>query len=651
MSKEFYSGYGWIGKILRVNLTNGTVWVENTSRYAKKFIGGIGIACAIYWREVHPEISPFDPENRIIFATGPLTGTLSPGSARTTVTTKSPQSYPEQIVHSNFGGDWGPELKYAGFDAVVIEGRSEKPVYLWIHDGEAELLDATKLWGLDTFETQAQIWIAHGDNEIKILTIGPAGERMVRYACIMHETGHSAGQGGTGAVMGSKNLKAIAVRGTGRINVAEPKNLLSVVRYIDKLHENSVMGATPKQPLIIESIREGVSIATGDLADLSKKYKIRPAGCTSCPIHCYTFLNVPKYGRGEMSCVQFFYGWLQMGYGKVDETFFLAKQLTDKLGINNYELTQLIPYLLVLYNRGELTEEETGIPFSKYPGSEFIEKLCEKIVYRDGIGDKLAEGTWRFAEHLGKLDEYLNMDDELVWWYGPAFSYISYGAGGHGYCTHYDPRDYIVEGLLWIDYTRDPSDVMHDYVGLVEWSGLEYEEQRPIAKMAWGSELAVHPLGEPGYNEHEAKAAIIIQHTAALKNSLTLCDWLFPMITSVVEERGYAGDITVPAELFTAVTGVEATIEELMKVGERIWNLQRAIMVREGRTRGGDTLPERFFNCYQGLTGSPPIDRERWESLKDIYYSLRGWDVKTGIPTKTKLKELGLDEVAETIGV
>jgi len=635
------------GTIFRVNLSSGEFKKEKVDPYdLYRFIGGEGLAAKIYFDEVSPEIKPFDPENRLIFATGPLTGALVPGGARTSVVGKGPYPYPEGFTTSNFGGEWGPQLRYAGCDILIIQGKASEPVYLWIKDGAVEIKSAKKVWGLKTFEAQDKIREEIDDKDAQIITIGPAGERLVRYACILHRSGHAAGQGGFGAVMGSKNLKAIAVRGTKGVAIARPKDLINLYEYLSNIL--TVQQITTDASPLYKAFRCVNAPVLEDLIPFIEKYKVRNTGCLSCARHCYVFLNVPGIGGGEMSCVQFFYAWLQLGVMQnVDENMFLAKQLADQYGLNDYELLQLIPYLLILHERNVISDEKSGIPVSKFPAGEFIETLLKKIANREDIGDVLAEGTWRFAESLGLLKEYLSMegiDEKLALKFGPIAGWMGYGSGGRGYCAHYCPRDYIVHGLLWAMSNRDPISSCHEYVGLVEYSGLDYDKCQQFADIAWNSNGAVHPRGMPSYSKDEAKAAIICQNRSILKNMLTLCDWLYPII-STPHKNDYVGDPNVHSKIFTAVTGKETTEEELLKAAEKSFNVERAILVVEGRRREADTLPEYIFKYPHYWTGSPPLDKDKWEHLKDIYYELRGWDVKNGIPTKEKLEELDLKDI------
>ncbi len=641
------------GRVLEIDLSTETIKIyELTKEDVIKFIGGEGVAAKIYWDVMssNPNIDPFDENNVLIFATGPLTGTGVPGAGRTIVAGKSPQSYPERFTTSSFGGEWGAELRYAGYDILVIRGIAKNPVYIWIKDEDIEIRSAAHLWGKNTFAVREIITSEVNDEEAKIIAIGPAGEKKVRYASIIHRSGHAAGQGGFGAVMGSKNLKAIAVRGLRRIiRVYDPNNLLSLIEKVKKIA--TLLGITTEMSPIYEGYKKlGTAPVVSELIPFVEKYKVRNTGCHACPKGCHVFLDVPGLGGGEMTCVQFFYCWLQLGtIGKVDETCFLAKQLADMYGINVYELLQLIPYVLVLYEKGILSED-LGIPFSKFPNREFIESLISKIVERSGIGNLLAEGTWRLAEKLGRLKEYLDMDgieESLANKFGPIAGSVGYGAGGHGYCAHYDPRDYIVSGILWATSHRDPWSYSHEYVAVVEWSGLDYEYQQRIAEIAWGSKYAIHPKGSPKYDEYEVKAAIIIQNRSVVKNSLPLCDWIYPILSTPHTEN-YIGDVEIMSKLFTAVTGIKITEQDLLKIGERIFNLERAILVIEGRRNTDDTLPEYLFKYPQRWTGSPPLDKEKFKKVMSTYYEMRGW-TSEGIPKEEKLNELGLEDVAKIL--
>jgi len=650
--------YGWSGKVLRVNLTDRSIISEPTfEKYGEKYIGGVGMGYKVMWDEVSPDVLPFDPENKMVFAASPLTGTEAPTSARALVVSKSPQVYPQPLsTHSAFGGPWSPELKFAGYDAIIIEGKADSPVYIWIHDEEVEIREAAWLWGLDSFVTQQEIKKELGDLQIKVICIGPAGENLVRFACILHETGHAAGQGGFGAVMGSKNLKAIAVRGKGGVKVARPEEFMQVCAQANSLLTMTggnpksmswVKGIDPRLTSLHEHHRRYSMIEM--LAPELAEYAKGRVGC--CPNKCYDYIDIPARASGMMMCIQYFYTIV----GCDGEVAFLAKDMADKYAINAFELYFMIPWLRALHSEGIISEKDSGIPFSAFPKEEFISTLLRKIVYREGFGDILAEGIARAAEHLGVL-QHLLKKEFIEFCVLPPERVIAFNSyGGHGFCGHYDARNYIVDGLLWAMHSRDPHNDQHDYINLMFWSGLDYEEQKEIAKVIFGSEKAIHPIGKPKYDEHEARAAIIVQNRSFVKDSLTLCDWAWPMLISPFVERTppYIGDTSLESRLFSTATGIELSEGELLRVGERNYNLARAVMAKES---GGkelsiihDNLPDHIFENPNPATLSPPVDRNKFEDLKKKYYNLRGWDEKTGLPTKKKLRELDLGDVVSVI--
>lgn len=637
--------YGWVGKVLRVDLTNRTVKSEDTiPKYAPQFTGGVGICAKVAWDEIPVGTGPFDPENRLILAPGVLTGTIAPSSGRTEIGGISPHIYPKPAYTvSGIGGYWGNELKQAGYDAVVVQGIADSPVYVTIRNEQAEMRDAGKLWGQDAYETQKKIESEFGDS-LKSFVIGPAGERLVRFASVISGTGNAAGQGGFGAVMGSKKLKAIAVSGSKGVKVARPDDLLEQAKHVRELA--TLLLATPKSILWADQsidpsdinktalrYRSNAPSVPGAMR-FTEKYKGKPVGCMGCPINCYLYFNVPEIGSGRVSCMQ----WAFAVYRRrVDEVVWESKTLQDKLGLNAFEIYMMIPWLLQMKTSGLISEKETKIPIEAYPEREFIVPLLNKISRREDFGDVLAEGTCRAAERVGQSSLKWLLED-------PKSNY-----GGYGMGIHNDPRTWIVTGLQWATHSRDPFNDQHDYLDLVLWSGLSFEEQQLIAEKVYGSRDAVHKQGESKYDVHEARATVLVQDRRCVKCSLGLCDWVYPMIVSPQNkgEPAYMGDTSVESRMFSAVTGIDMDEQSMNQAGERIWNLERAIMIREGRTREDDTLPPHFF--LHKLGRNDPVDKSRFESLKDSYYGLRGWDAATGKPTREKLEQLDLKEVADEI--
>jgi aldehyde:ferredoxin oxidoreductase len=635
--------YGWVGKILRVNLTDRTVNAEDTiPKYAPDFLGGLGFCAKVAWDEIPAGTDPFSPENKLIIAPGVLTGTASPSSGRVALGGIAPGIYPKPTyTNSNIGGNWGAELKQAGYDGLILQGIADSPVYLAIHNGEAEVKDATELWGKDTYETQTSLQAELGDSRVKTLTIGPAGEKLARAACIMSGTGWAAGYGGFAAVMGSKKLKAISVLGSNRVNVARPKELLDFGERVRKFA--TMLSATPKSLLWADK--------TVDPADINKsalrykgnapsvpgamrfvqKYGGKSVGCTGCPISCYVYIDVPGIGGARVHCMQWHYA---VPRRRTDETVWESVMIQNKLGINAFEIYMMIPWLVAMNAQGLISESDTGIPFSAYPEREFIVTLLNKVGSREGFGDTLAEGVCRAAERIGEPALKWLLED-------PKSSY-----GGYGMCIHDDGREWIVAGLQWATHSRDPFTEQHDYYDLVQWSGLSFEEQRAVSEKAYGSPDAVHKPGEQKYDVNEARATVLVQDRRSVKLSLGLCDWVYPLTLS--PQPPYLGDTSMESKLFSAVTGIDTDEKSMSLAGERIWNLERAIMIREGRTRNDDTLPPHFF--LNKLGKLDPIDKAKFEQLKDQYYNLRGWD-SSGKPTRQKLEQLGLKDVADALGV
>ena len=595
--------YGWVGKILKVDLTHGRIETEDTMPIAEKFIGGRGIAAWISWREIPPHIDAFDPKNRLIFMTGPLTGTLAPASGRLEICGKSPQAYPRtHYTRSSMGGHWGPELKYAGFDGIIIHGRSSSPVYIRIEDDEVEIRDAERLWGLDTFETQKRLIEQHGKGT-QVCCIGPAGENLVRIATIQSGIENAAGQGGFGAVMGSKNLKAIAVKGSGEVRIAFPEKLLELWNHVKDLR--------PPQP------------------DAPSNHK-------ACSMACATRCSMRVYRRstGEVLAAHCCSPGVHL---KPQDEGFKVELLCDKYGLNRWEIAWMGfregSWFRKAMAAKEFSEEDFGMPIN-LDDPKFWFELLRKITYREGIGDALAEGMPRAAEILGKMMEHV--------------PHVA-----HGYAAHWDGHLYgrpkyphwLVSALMWATDTRDP--IVHGYAQEISrWYGygsgkLSIQEIEEISEKVYGSKLAV--ALDSGY-QYKAQPAIWHQHRDVIKDSLPVCDQMgFPLIYS---EKGY-GDTSVEARLFSAVTGIQKSEEELNKFGEMVINLERAIMVREGRTRRDDESIKPYFKKpdSDGIL----LDTARFARLLDEFYELRGWDKTTGRPTREKLEELGLKDVADEL--
>ncbi len=636
---------GWVGEILRINLDTGKTSIARTLEYGKRFIGGRGINARIAWEELSPDVGAFDSRNMLMFMTGPLTGTLASGSGRIEIGGIAPARYPvPRYSRSSIGGRWGPELKYAGYDGIVVQGKAEKPVYLWINDGHVEIRSAKDLWGLDTFSTIKWLMNEHG-SEVKVLCIGPAGERLVRIATIQSDTKNAAGQGGFGAVMGSKNLKAIVVRGTGGVRIASPEKFMKACLSVG--NEMCWPQEIPVKP------------PTGPHIHIQ-------ACTTACRAHCVARYRkkLPGVTDGALNsgldlCNQIPTGTM--------EGEFEVKTAFQKYGVNTWEVAYSIVPWLELCRKEGLIADIDGVPipeidcpapfwkptthFKPTEGPEapplFWLTVVRKIAYREGIGDVLSEGTCRAA-------------DELFQGNGRHFISRMYPGAPDcpiGYIAHTGGRwdtgntcrfpYWLVTALLWAIDTRDPvSDSAHHYLSNIhswpkEYGGrLSWDKVLAISRRIYGTEDAFDP--NVSYDPPESKAIPAIWHgnRGCILSSLLLCDWNFPRIFSIQTEDGY-WDTSLESKLFSTATGIDMSESDLDRAGERIFNLERMIEVRYGRSREDDEKVIPYFE--QPDKDGIKLDRGGFMKVMDEYYRLRGWDVETGRPTTGKLGELGLE--------
>ena len=699
---------GWVGTILRVDLGTGAITKEDTAKYMK-FTGGIGFGYKVIFDEA-PTAEPFSPENRIIFATGPLTGTFAPSTGRSEVISISPHVYAPGSKHplvtrSGFGGYFGAELKLAGYDALIIQGKASKPVYISINNDDVTIEDAAFIWGKDTFVAQDMLKDKLEDDKFQIATIGPSGEKLVRISPIIHRIGNAAGQGGFGAVMGSKNLKAVAVRGTKGVSVADKKGLIGYVKSVREFQPGP-LGSTPLSTGALSWTEKHIDPKninqqalrfdqTKSCAPWLNEFHIKSQSCYACPQGCYAYMSVPGMGSGQVSCTQWFYSWM----GNRDKATFLANQLANKLGIDTFEMFPMIQLvwhlqdetvdgkslLQHLRDKGLVTPEiQSGLEKGHYPpkgdlSTEGLETLMRMIAYRESfLGDCLAEGFRRAMDRIAAACEERGMKEvaEKVMAFENMegiMGGVVGGNGGWGMSAHYDPRTY---GYYWaLNFAvenRDPN--RHSMTNLLEWTGLSFEQALPVAKAHWGEEIAEYglndlwrerdiPLKWEGKKSAQAYAYLgqFIHYRACIKDSITACDWVFPIMTSGREDRQYTGDISVEYKMFELVTGEKMTQEKLNEKAARIWVMHRLLTAWEWG--GGkpvnlreehDQLPAHFFTPVEkrllpayppAEPPHPPLVREYFEESKTEYYKLMGWDEKTGLPTRGTLKKLGLEDI------
>ena len=599
--------YGWSGTIARVNLTTGAVTKEATdAKDAALFLGARGLGVKIFTDEVDAKIDPLSPDNKLIFAPGPFSGTFAPSAGRYHVVTKGPLT--DAIAGSNSGGSFGAELHYAGYDALVIEGKAAKPVYLWINNDQIEVRDASHLWGKWVPDTTDAVR-GETDEDAKVACIGPAGEKQVLFAAIMNEMHRAAGRGGVGAVMGSKNLKAISVVGTKAITVADPKAFEAAVLVgRKKVAAHPVGGAGLKAygtDVLINILNQIGSLPTRNFQDgyfptankvggesLSATVLMRPKGCFSCVISCGRVTKVKdgKYA-GEGEGPEYEASWSLGPDCAIDnlDAITKANHLCNELGLDSVTMGATIACAMDLYQAGLISKDDCEGMDLSFGNADTMVKLTRQTGLREGLGNKLALGSYRFASLYGHPEYSMTVKKQEI----PA----------------YDPRG--IQGI-----------------------GLEYATCNRGGCHVKGYTIAVEVLGNK---------ANLDPHVTAEKPFWVK---LFQDLTAAVDASGgcifgtFGMDGDDYAAMLSALTGVSYTVEGYIEAGERIWNLERLFNLRAGFTKKDDTLPERMFNTPIA-TGPAKGMLSKVREMLPEYYQLRGWD-ENGVPTEARLEKLQL---------
>lgn len=639
---------GYAGRILRIDLNSREVTAEPTSDFSDRFLGGRGIAARLYWDAVPPETDALGAQNALVFTSGPLCGVPVIGGSRWQACSKSPAGVPQQFSYANLGGRWGADLKFAGYDALVVRGCSEKPVYLLVDEGGAMVKDASDLRGKGAIETRELLKAELGDSA-RVVAIGPAGENLAVMATLLADN-DASGSAGLGAVMGSKNLKAIVVRSTGReIRAAQPERLQELVDYYRGLTRITLDSSTYRfSSELVPSFGR------------AKMKKPDPCyGCRGCTRRLY---EAADGARGKYMCASalFYQPWVVAYHGGwAEDVSFHATRLIDNWGLDSKAMDHIIGWLHACHVAGLLTEEGTGLPLSKIGSLEFMEALVRSIGLRRGFGHILAGGLRTAAESVGP--EAVELTKRVGYLGMPEYQLL------------YDPRLYIPHALFYAMEPRLPMSQLHEYGVLMpkfaSWAKkrpgakVSPEVVRSIAKRFWGSEIA----GDLSTYEGKALAARMIQDREMAKECLILCDMIWPVVDLDTSED-HVGDPALESRILSAVTGRDIDEEGLYEIGARVFNLQRAILVREGhRGRDFDQPPARCFeeplkfdqvnpDCLvPGRNGEvlsrkgAVLDRGEFEKMKSEYYEIRGWDTATGLPTRASLQRLSLAEVAEDL--
>jgi len=611
--------YGYAGKILYVNLSTGQIYSKDLDLdYVYPVIGGVGLGIRLLLDEVDPKVDPLSPDNKLIFSVGPLVGAV-PCTSRMAVISKSPLT---GAVGAAFSGGYFPaELKFAGYDALVISGRADKPSYIWIKDDDVIIGDASDLWGLTTTDTQVILKEKLNQPDAKVACIGPAGERLVRYACIVNER-RAAGRKGLGAVMGSKNLKAIVVKGSRRVKVADDEKFRQAIKRMHELmRESPVLYPSFSRmgtPMTVEVTAElGILpaknwSATGLFApvetlggEAQTHYTITRMGCYMCPVRCGQ-IKVVKSGP--------FAGFMTEG-PEFETTYSLgtivgvnylpaviaADRLCDEYGLDTISTGVNIAFAMELVEKGILSVDEVDGLDLRFGNYDAVIKMIRKIAFREGFGNILAEGVKRSSEIIGRGSERYALHIKGLELPG----YDVRGAKAHGlsYATAYSGADHN-RGYAIQEIFNVPVPYKVDRLA-IEGKGI-------LCK--WNQDVRT-----------------------AVCDCMPLCVFVFDMGLAA-----YA--LEIMARIYSALTGLEINPDEIQKAGERVNNIARIFNFKAGFTRADDTLPARLME--EEIPGGPSkgqlITKEDLDKMLDEYYEARGWDKEKGIPTKEKMLELGL---------
>ncbi len=697
---------GHVGKLLVVDLSKRSVETVPTQKF-EQWYGGFGLGIALFWDQINKDyladqsISGLEPDNVVCLMPGPLGGTLAPSGGRTEVLGLAPEAYPRpQFCRSNFGGRWGTMIKFAGYDGIAVKGRADRPVWIDIRDADVQIRDARFVWGFNIFQAQEMIWkdvgTGQGDwqrsgpvpgsrttQRSAIVAIGKAGENLVKWACLCHDAGNAAGQGGFGAVFGSKNLKAISVLGSGSVPVADPGGIIEARRRmakymydVDAGERKSMATATGRELGDPPSnwVAERVPSAVDDIG--------RPLGCAACPSCCKSNFKRawPGHAGGEAICVEL--GWFApfdvKAHGKTTAIGIMAPQRLGMEGLNAYQIGNMLGWLETLHKRGLLgpgKKIHTTLDFSRIGELDFVDDYIDRIVNRREIGNDLAEGMISCAAKWGVLEEDLR-SGVLVTIY-------------HIGIVHWG--DEWAWAVMSLFESRDLN--CHDLGKLIDWSKPQgqkgFSGRAPLAP-SFSAEKAAKTLARIGAPWHDPLMAArneeyvygpslakcmawSARHHKFWKNSAPFCDQLFTswLNTDGDDQLGASPELEVT--FFNAVTGANITYEQGLEVGRRMWNFQRAIQALMGRHRDQEYHPPfppydsyvytkeppflqkgRYFPAFENGTWawkpqSFAIDRKKFDELKSIYFELEGWDTETGRPTRATLEGCGLKEVADVL--
>jgi aldehyde:ferredoxin oxidoreductase len=658
MAEQFY---GYVGKILRVDLTTGQITEEPSSRYLPKYIGGRGLGARIYWDEIMPETEPLSPDNKLIFTSGPLTGTGALGASRSTLVTKAAKGYPKKTYYVGTAGmGFGCELKFAGYDVLIVQGAATKPVYLWIEDGHAEIRDAGALWGLITKETLEQLRRLHGNN-IRAAVIGPAGENLVVHAGIVVDWGSGFSMGGVGAVQGSKKLKAIVVHGTGRINIADPRALLAVTdRQRDwktvKFGETKIFDGKE-----VTGVRETRWYRTYPAEEAAGTVTRGIRSCGTCDYNCRNEIAFNDNSQPVIAdhCVgEFMYmNPAKKYYSSLNDQKKAAQEavnMCEQLGLDLFFIYHT-PWFMDeyrcfkpgAYEMGILTRENTGLLWDKFGSAEFIKDYLIAVAYKQGFGAHLAEDDALTVKYILEHEKYGPTRSRVIDAYQGVYTKNSNFSGidSHALAFYMDTDECPIRALVFhmdVKNGREPEP---------RWGTIP----EPLRTKWLGVGNAIRKYY---YGPEVAQATIRHEQVGMELDSLVICDWVGGknawFQVRDMQGRPYPSVEKAPdtpnmgADYWNAVTGITKTQEELYESYDMLRNLERAILVREGYRSQDDQFFD-WFHETRDETGRLVCPKDDFNKLKLEYYHQRGWDPETGIPCKATLIAKGLQDVVDEL--
>ena len=651
--------YGYTGKILHVDLSAGTLEVEEPSEeFYRKYLGGTALGLYYLFKHTPADADPYGPENTLTFGLSGITGAPISGQSRCTVVAKAPLT--GAVGDSQAGGFWPAELKFAGFDAVVVRGVSPKPVYLWIKDGEAELRDASHLWGKSTTEVDRMLEEELGDKRIQVAQIGPAGEKLVRFAAIMNMAQRAHGRGGMGAVMGSKQLKAIVVRGSKKkLAMADAEALRGIMKaFQPKVQDDPdieglahygtagiVQGQDEEGGLPTRNWTSGAmgperaEAISGELLwdeylgghEAGTQWKDGRDTCYSCAVRCKRVVDAewdgkklnPESGGPEYESLSTLGSYSDIAdLGAVA----YANQLCNEHGVDGVSAGATMAFAMECFEKGLITEEDTGGIRMEWGDGKAMVAMLEKTLEREGFGDILAEGSYRAAERIGNGATKFFM-----------------GAKKQEAPAHM-PQ---VKGSMGLIYAVNPYGADHQSSEHDPFYDPETYEGSPDKYQKRMTDIGLtKPQPTRALNPEKAEYTLRTQYLYQAINSAATCTFVY----------GPGWQLMGPsdlAEIYSAVTGWDMTVDELMEIGARAVNMQRAFNAREGFTIAEDTISRRFFDepLKGGTSDGWYVDEEAFKAARASYYEQANWDPETGNPTRETLEGLGLGFIADAVGV